>query len=62
MAEDYALLVGCAEHLPPPFRKIGRCREIASEDVVTVIRFSQVVEDSAARRRGSGNGHGRLPR
>ena len=58
------------EHDNPEFRRTEETvhfleqiygREIASEDVVTVIRFSQVVEDSAARRRGSGNGHGRLP-
>jgi hypothetical protein len=59
------------EHDNPEFRRAEETvhflaqiygREIGQDDVVTVIRFSQVVEDSDARRGGTGNGHGRLPR
>jgi hypothetical protein len=60
------------EHDNPEFRRSDETvrfleqiygREIASDDIVTVIRFSRVVEDTASQRRGrSGNGHGRLPR
>ena len=59
------------EHDNPEFRRTDETvqflqriygREISSDDIVTVIRFSQVIEDTAARRRGSGNGHGTLPR
>jgi hypothetical protein len=60
------------EHDNPEFRRVEETihflaqiygREIATDDVVTVIRFSQVVEDSASQRRQrSGNGHGSLPR
>ena len=37
-------------------------QDINEEDTVTVIRFSQVVEDSVRQRGRSGNGHGTLPR
>ena len=60
------------EHDNPEFRRSEETvhfleqiygREIGQDDVVTVIRFSQVIEDSAAQRRGrAGNGHGSLPR
>jgi hypothetical protein len=59
------------EHDNPEFRRVDETlhflkqiygREIASGDVVTVIRFSQVVEDSVRQRGRSGNGHGTLPR
>jgi hypothetical protein len=60
------------EHDNPEFRRAEETvhfleqiygREIASDDVVTVIRFSRVVEDRMESRRGrSGNGHGSLPR
>jgi hypothetical protein len=59
------------EHDNPEFRRAEETvhfleqiygREIGSDDVVTVIRFSQVIEDTAAQRRRSGNGHGSLPR
>ena len=58
------------EHDNPEFRRVDETlhflkqiygREIAPDDTVTVIRFSQVIEDS--RRGGpgrTGNGHGRL--
>jgi hypothetical protein len=59
------------EHDNPEFRRVEDTvhflkqiygREIGADDVVTVIRFSQIVEDSAARRgRSPGNGHGTLP-
>jgi hypothetical protein len=58
------------EHDNPEFRRVEETvrfleqiygREIASEDVVTVIRFSQVAEDTARRSPRSGNGHGTLP-
>jgi hypothetical protein len=57
------------EHDNPEFRRLDETlhflkqiygREIAPEDVVTVIRFSQVVEDSVRPGR-TGNGHGTLP-
>jgi hypothetical protein len=58
------------EHDNPEFRRMEETvrfleqiygREIASDDVVTVIRFSRVVEDEAGRRAPrSGNGHGQL--
>jgi hypothetical protein len=56
------------EHDNPEFRRLDETlhflkqiygREIALEDVVTVIRFSQVVEDSHRHGR-TGNGHGTL--
>jgi hypothetical protein len=60
------------EHDNPEFRRSEETvhfleqiygREVGQDDVVTVIRFSQVIEDSAAQRRGrAGNGHGSLPR
>ena len=61
------------EHDNPEFRRVEETvhfleqiygREIASDDVVTVIRFSQIVEDAGAghRRGGFGNGPGSLPR
>jgi hypothetical protein len=60
------------EHDNPEFRRVDETlhflqqiygREIAADDVVTVIRFSQVVEDTARQRSGRyGNGHGSLPR
>jgi hypothetical protein len=60
------------EHDNPEFRRVEDTvhfleqiygREIAGNDVVTVIRFSQIVEDTASQRRGrSGNGHGSLNR
>jgi hypothetical protein len=59
------------EHDNPEFRRVEDTvhfleqiygRQIGDDDVVTVIRFSQIAEDSSARRRGSGNGHGTLPR
>jgi hypothetical protein len=58
------------EHDNPEFRRAEETvhfleqiygREIGQDDVVTVIRFSQVVEGSDSRG-GTGNGHGRLPR
>ena len=58
------------EHDNPEFRRTEETvhfleqiygREIAQDDVVTVIRFSRVVEDSQ-RREGYGNGHGGLRR
>jgi len=58
------------EHDNPEFRRVDETlhflkqiygREIAPDDVVTVIRFSQVTEDGGIGRR-SGNGHGTLPR
>jgi hypothetical protein len=58
------------EHDNPEFRRVEETvrfleqiygREIASEDVVTVIRFSQVAEDVSRRSPRSGNGHGTLP-
>jgi hypothetical protein len=59
------------EHDNPEFRRSEETvhfleqiygREIGQDDVVTVIRFSQVIEDSATQRRQAGNGHGSLPR
>ena len=60
------------EHDNPEFRRVEETlnflqqiygREVARDDVVTVIRFSQVAEDSMGQRRGrSGNGHGDLRR
>jgi hypothetical protein len=59
------------EHDNPEFRRAEETvhfleqiygREIGQDDVVTVIRFSQVVEGNGSRRGGTGNGHGRLPR
>jgi hypothetical protein len=60
------------EHDNPEFRRSEETvhfleqiygREIGSDDIVTVIRFSRVIEDSASQRRGrAGNGHGSLPR
>jgi hypothetical protein len=60
------------EHDNPEFRRTEETvrfleqiygRQIAQDDVVTVIRFSQVIEDSVSQReRRSGNGHGRLRR
>jgi hypothetical protein len=56
------------EHDNPEFRRVEETvhfleqiygREIASDDVVTVIRFSQIVEDSGRGGTG-GNGHGHL--
>jgi hypothetical protein len=58
------------EHDNPEFRRVEETvhfleqiygREIASDDVVTVIRFSQIVEDSGRGGTG-GNGHGQLRR
>jgi hypothetical protein len=58
------------EHDNPEFRRVEETvkfleqiygREIDSDDTVTVIRFSQVVEDVARRSSRSGNGHGTLP-
>jgi hypothetical protein len=58
------------EHDNPEFRRVEETvrfleqiygREIAPDDIVTVIRFSQVVEDVARRSPRSGNGHGTLP-
>ena len=59
------------EHDNPEFRRADETvrfleqiygREIAPDDIVTVIRFSQVVEGTTAgHRTGSGNGHGTLP-
>ena len=58
------------EHDNPEFRRTEETvhfleqiygREIAPDDVVTVIRFSRVVEDGQRRER-YGNGHGGLPR
>jgi hypothetical protein len=59
------------EHDNPEFRRAEETghfleqiygREVSSDDVVTVIRFSKVVEDTAAQRHArSGNGHGDLP-
>jgi hypothetical protein len=55
------------EHDNPEFRRTEETvhfleqiygREVASDDVVTVIRFSKVVEDSGRREGGTGNGHG----
>jgi hypothetical protein len=57
------------EHDNPEFRRIEETvhfleqiygREIATDDVVTVIRFSQVAEDSPSRRSSPGNGHSGL--
>jgi hypothetical protein len=58
------------EHDNPEFRRVEETihflkqiygREIATDDVVTVIRFSQVIEDTMSQRsRRSGNGHGKL--
>jgi hypothetical protein len=57
------------EHDNPEFRRVEETvrfleqiygREIGSDDIVTVIRFSQVVEDVARRSPRSGNGHGTL--
>ena len=58
------------EHDNPEFRRSEETvhfleqiygREIALDDVVTVIRFSEVREDTMGQRRGrSGNGHGAL--
>jgi hypothetical protein len=58
------------EHDNPEFRRAEETvrfleqiygREVAMDDVVTVIRFSQVIEDTARQReRRSGNGHGHL--
>jgi hypothetical protein len=59
------------EHDNPEFRRAEETvhfleqiygREIGTDDIVTVIRFSQVVEGSGSQRGGTGNGHGRLPR
>ena len=59
------------EHDNPEFRRAEETvhfleqiygREIGQDDVVTVIRFSQVVEGGGSQRGGTGNGHGRLPR
>jgi hypothetical protein len=59
------------EHDNPEFRRVEETahfleqiygREVSPDDVVTVIRFSQIVEDTARQRRArSGNGHGDLP-
>ena len=59
------------EHDNPEFRRVEDTvhfleqiygREIGTDDIVTVIRFSQIVEDAGARRgRMPGNGHGTLP-
>jgi hypothetical protein len=58
------------EHDNPEFRRVEETvrfleqiygREIGSDDVVTVIRFSQVAEDVSRRSPRSGNGHGTLP-
>jgi len=58
------------EHDNPEFRRTEETvhfleqiygREIAPDDVVTVIRFSRVVEDGKRTER-YGNGHGGLPR
>jgi hypothetical protein len=57
------------EHDNPEFRRLDETlhflkqiygREIAPEDVVTVIRFSQVVEGSVRGGGRTGNGHGTL--
>jgi hypothetical protein len=59
------------EHDNPEFRRAEETvhfleqiygRQIGTEDIVTVISFSQVVEGNESRRGGTGNGHGRLPR
>jgi hypothetical protein len=56
------------EHDNPEFRRMEETlhfleqiygREIALDDIVTVIRFSQVVEESPSRRQ-TGNGHSGL--
>ena len=58
------------EHDNPEFRRVEETlnflkqiygREVAAHDIVTVIRFSRVVEDTATqRRKTAGNGHGKL--
>ena len=57
------------EHDNPEFRRLDETlnflkqiygREIAPEDIVTVIRFSQVVEGSVRGGGRTGNGHGTL--
>jgi hypothetical protein len=54
------------EHDNPEFRRVDELkhfleqiygREVGTEDLVTVIRFSQVVESTAAREGPPGNGH-----
>jgi hypothetical protein len=59
------------EHDNPEFRRSEETvhfleqiygREIGVDDVVTVIRFSRVIEDSPQQHGRPGNGHGSLPR
>jgi hypothetical protein len=59
------------EHDNPEFRRVEDTthfleqiygREIGQEDLVTVIRFSQVIETTAQRDAPPGNGHGPRPR
>jgi hypothetical protein len=59
------------EHDNPEFRRLEETvnfleqiygREIGQDDLVTVIRFSQVIETTAQRDAPPGNGHGPRPR
>jgi hypothetical protein len=59
------------EHDNPEFRRSEETvhfleqiygRQIGQDDVVTVIRFSRVIEDTHQQRNRAGNGHGSLPR
>ena len=59
------------EHDNPEFRRVDDTkhfleqiygREVSTEDTVTVIRFSQVIESTAAREGPPGNGHNPNPR
>ena len=59
------------EHDNPEFRRVEDTlhfleqiygREIGQDDLVTVIRFSQVIETTAQRDAPPGNGHGPRPR
>jgi hypothetical protein len=54
------------EHDNPEFRRVDDTqhflqqiygREVGTDDIVTVIRFSQVIESTAAREGPPGNGH-----